>query len=250
MEFLADGLAQGQRVWYIADTDIDTCALWEELRDLDKNTTGRRRDSVRIDSARARHATTAAADPIGTIRASATVMQEALAAGFTGLRVVAESTLRLRTPEHLNAWACCELLADRYMMTLPFSAMCAYNRAELTEATIAHVACLHPTVNEGAVPFRLYSSCGAAASLSGELDLTSCDLFATALRRADLRPVDGELIIDATELDFIDHRNLFVLAAHARSCGATAVLRTGFTNSAARMAEILDVGDVRVEMSP
>ncbi|MGH3481243.1 MAG: MEDS domain-containing protein [Nocardioidaceae bacterium] len=157
-----------------------------------------------------------------------------------------KSTLRLRTPEHLNAWACCELLADRYMMTLPFSALCAYNRAELSKETIAHVACLHPTVNGGA-PFRLYSSCAAAAALSGDLDLTSCELFATALRRADLRPVDGELIIDATELDFIDHRNLLVLAAHARRCGAIAVLRTGFASSAARIVEILDVKDVRVE---
>lgn len=246
MEFLSDGLAQGQRIWYLADVDAD--ALWDELRDLDKDHAALRRDAVRIESADARYAP-AAVDPIGQVREFATVMQEALVAGFTGLRLVAESTLRLRTPELLNAWACCELLADRYMMALPFSALCAYNRTELSEATIAHVACLHPTVNGGAAPFRLYSSCGATASLSGELDLTSCELFATALRRADLRPVGGELIIDATELHFIDHRNLLVLAAHAHDCGATAVLRTGFTTSAARMVEILDVRDVRVEAS-
>ncbi|HEX2301667.1 MAG TPA: MEDS domain-containing protein [Pseudonocardiaceae bacterium] len=243
MEFLADGLAQGQRVWYTADTDPG--ALWEELRYLDK---GRRRGSVRVGPPGARDAAAPAVDPVGQVRALAAVMQETLAAGFTGLRIVTEATPQLRTPEHLNAWACCELLADRYMMALPFSAMCGYNRAELSKEAIAHVACLHPTVNAGA-PFRLYSSSGAAVSLSGELDLTSCDLFATALRRADLRPVDNELIIDATGLDFIDHRNLLILAAHARSCGATAVLRTGFTNSAARMVEILDIEDVRVEVS-
>jgi anti-anti-sigma regulatory factor len=247
MEFLADGLAQGQQVWYIAD--ISARALWDELRELDRENANRRRDSVHIEPLDARCATGAAVDPISQVRTAAMMMRDALAAGFTGIRVVTESTLHLRTPEQVNAWACCELLADRYMMTLPFSALCAYNRAELSKETIAHVACLHPTVNGGAAPFRLYSSCGAAASLSGELDLTSCDLFATALQRADLRPVDGELIIDATELDFIDHRNLLVLAAHARSCAATAVLRTGFTNSAARMVEILDVTDVRVEVS-
>lgn len=253
MEFLSDGLAQGQRVWYVADvdTEVSAGAVWDELRDMSEGngSAALRRDAVQIESAGAGQAIVTAVDPIGQVRKFATVMQEALAAGFTGLRVVSESTLRLRTPELLNAWACCELLADRYMMTLPFSALCAYNRAELGEETIAHVACLHPTVNDGAAPFRLYSSCGVTASLSGELDLTSCELFATALRRADLRPVDGELIIDATGLDFIDHRNLLVLAAHARDCGATAVLRTGVTTSAARMVEILDVRDVRVEAS-
>lgn len=246
-EFLADGLAQGQRVWYLGD--CDTAAWWDGLRDLPAADRGRAPGAVRIDSL-TDWADGVAVDPIGLVRTFAAGMQDALAAGFTGLRLVTEATLRLRTPEQLDAWACCELLADRYMMTLPFSAMCAYNRAELGEETIAQVACLHPTVNGDAAPFRLYSASGAAASLSGELDITSRDLFATALRRADLRPVGGELIIDATGLDFIDHRSLIILAAHARSCQATAVLRTGLVSSAARMVEILGLRDVRVEVSP
>lgn len=244
-EFLADGLALGQRVWYLGDCDTD--AWWDDLQNLPGLNRDRVPNAVQVDSLG--NPDTAAVDPIGQVRAFAAGMQDALAAGFTGLRLVTESTLRLRTPEQLDAWACYELLADRYMTTLPFSALCAYNRTEVSEEAIAQVACLHPTVNGDSVPFRLYSTCGAAASLSGELDATSRELFATALRRADLRPVDGELIIDATGLDFIDHRNLITLAAHARSCHATVVLRTGPATSAARIVEILGLNDVRVEVS-
>lgn len=246
-EFLADGLAQGQRVWYLGG--CDTAAWWEELRDLPDAHGAGRPGAVRVESLSEWNANGAAVDPVGQVRVFAAGMQDALAAGFTGLRLVAESTRRLRTPEQLDAWACCELLADRYMMTLPFSALCAYNRAELGEETIAQVACLHPTVNGDSAPFRLYSARGAAASLSGELDVTSHALFATALRRADLRPVDGELVIDAAGLEFIDHRSLITLARHARSCHATAVLRTGLATSAARIVEILGLTDVRVEVS-
>ena len=244
LEFLADGLTQGQRVLYLADRD--TAALRDELRDLDQTNGGRRRDAVQIESLGDRHAIGSVVDPIGEVRGFAAVTKDALAAGFTGRRVAADATPRVRTPEQLDAWACCEHLIDRCMMALPFSALCAYNRDELGAETIAQIACLHPTVNSGAASFRLYSAPGAAAALSGELDITTLDLFATALRRADLRPTDGELVIDATYLDFIDHRSLLVLAAHARRCDATAVLRTGFANIAARMVEILQIKDVRV----
>lgn len=243
LEFLADGLAQGRRVCYAANRD--TAALWDDLRDLEEITRFRP-GAVRVQSLD--DAAGAVVEPVGLVQAYAAETEDALTAGFTGLRVVVEATPLVRSPEQLDAFARFEHLIDRYMTSRPFSALCAYNRVELGKETIAQVACLHPTANAGAAPFRLHASTRAAASLGGELDLTSRDLFPMALRRVDIRPTAGELVLDATNLDFIDHRSMLALADYARSFDATVVLRTDLP-SPARIIEILDLPDMRVEPS-
>lgn len=246
LEFLDDGLAQNQRVCYTAS---DTAPIWEDLRALETNG-ARRAGAVQITSLGDRCGSGVTVDPIGQVHTYAAAIEDALAAGFAGLRIAVDATPLVRTPEQLDAFARYECLVDRYITSQPISALCAYNRAELRQEAVTQLACSHPTVNSDTVPFRLHASInGAVATLSGELDSTVRDVFATILRRADLRPTGGELIIDATELEFIDHRNLLALATHARGCAATAVLRTGFTNNAARMIEIFDLNDVRTEVS-
>jgi anti-anti-sigma regulatory factor len=244
LEFLSDGLTQGHRVCYVADGD--TAALWNDLRELDGIDDARRSGAVQVQPLGDRYATGAVMQPVAQAQAYASATEEALAAGFSGLRVAAEMTPLVRTPQQLDALARYEHLIDRYMATRPFSALCAYNQAELGEETVAQVGCLHPTVAAGAPPFRLFASTGAAVALAGELDLTCRDLFPMALQRADLQPTGGELRIEARQLAFIDHRSLLALARYARQRGATAVLQTGL-RSAARIIEVLGLQNVRVE---
>ncbi|MGH3930736.1 MAG: MEDS domain-containing protein [Pseudonocardiaceae bacterium] len=247
LEFLGDGLAQGQRVCYFADSH--TAPMWDGLRALGETNGAPRTGAVRIESLSDRYESGVMVDPVGQVLRFASAVADALAAGFTGLRVAADATPLVRTPEQLDAFARYEYLVDRYITSQPQCGLCAYNRAELGQETIAQLACMHPTVSSDTVPFRLHASASsAAATLSGELDSSVRDVFTTALRRADLRSTGGELVIDATELEFIDHRNLLALASHARGCAATAVLRTGLTNNAARMIEVLDLKDVRTEV--
>ncbi len=245
IEFLADGLAQGQRLCYLASGEVS--ALWDDLSDLDGLDQARQSDAIQVQSLGASYRSGAVIEPADQMQAFAAATDEALAAGFTGLRVAADVTPLVRTPEQLDAFARCEHLVDRYRTRRPFSALCAYNRAELGSETIAQVACMHPNANEGATPFRLHASTHAAATLGGELDLASLCLFSLALHRADLRPTGGELVIDAKGLTFIDHRGLLALAEHARCCDATAVLQTSLP-TAARIIEILDLKDVQVEV--
>ena len=94
-------------------------------------------------------------DPDAQVRAYAAATGAALAADFTGLRVVAEATPLVRTPEQLDAFARYEPMIDGYMVTHPFSAMCAYDRRILDESAIAQLACLHTSTN-APVPFRLH----------------------------------------------------------------------------------------------
>lgn len=245
MEFLADGLAQSQRVCYV--TSGDTAQWSEHLQDLDELDGLRRKDATQVLRLGEPYVGEVV-EPARQMQVFAAALEDALAAGFTGLRVAADATPLVRTSEQLDAFARWEHLVDRHMINQPFTGLCCYNRAELGQEAIAQLACLHPTVHGVAPPFRLSALTDrAAASLSGELDTTSLRLFPMALRRADLRPTDGELVIDAGELTFIDHRSLLALAEHARRWDATAVLLADLP-SAARMIDILDLEEVRVQV--
>jgi anti-anti-sigma regulatory factor len=245
MDFLADGLAQGQRVCYVASGDT---VQWSEyLRDLDKPNGARRKGAAQVLRLREVY-TDEVVEPARQMQTYAAATEDALAAGFTGLRVAVDVTPLVRTSEQLDAFARWELLADQNMIYRPFSALCGYNRAELGQEVITQLACLHPTVNGAPPQFQLHASTdSAAASLSGELDHASYELFKLALRRADLRPTGGELVIDATKLTFVDHWSLLALATHAQEYQATAVLRTG-RRAPARIIEILDLQSIRVEV--
>lgn len=187
-------------------------------------------------------------DPVAQVAAYAAATAEALAAGHTGLRVVADATSLVRTPAQLEAFARYEYRIDRYMRDHPFSALCAYNRAELGDDVVAQLACMH-TESAVAVPFRLHACPPAegAAALTGELDLAGDDLLAAALRRADL-PRGGEVVLQARGLGFADHRSLVRLHEYARSRRTTVVLR-GANGAIGRLAALLDLPLLRVEVA-
>jgi anti-anti-sigma regulatory factor len=178
----------------------------------------------------------------------ATATELAVAAGFTGLRVAADATTLVRTPEQLDAFARYEHLIDRYMLTAPFSALCAYQRTQIGEESIAALACMHPGASPNATPFWLHATAegGCAAAIGGELDLATRDLLEPALRRADLQPHDGELVIDATRLAFIDHRSLLQLAEHASTTGHRLVLRTAHPGPS-HLTKALGLTNIHVE---
>ncbi|MGM1065683.1 MEDS domain-containing protein [Saccharothrix sp. Mg75] len=245
-EFLLAGLAAGERALYIAPDAPDV--LVERVRATDALAEGLRRDAVRVASLEATYTAAAVVDPRTQVETYAAATEEALADGFTGLRVAADATSLVRTPAQLDAFARYEHLVDRYMATHPMSAMCAYDRAELGDDAIAQLACLHPEAGDGTSPFHLHAHApaGAGAVLEGELDLESHELWPLALERADVPLDGGEVVIDATDLEFIDHRGLLALADHAERRGATVVLRTRLFH-AAHLLRALDVRGVRVE---
>ena len=243
--FLAAGLAAGEQVWFVAPGTPD--ALARRLDGLPGLGDALRRGAARLVSTGHTYRADEPFDPETQVRAYAAATDAALAAGHTGLRLVAEATSLVRTPAQRDVFTRYEHLIDRYMHRRPMSAICAYDRRELGDPAVAELACMHPETNAD-VLFRLHS-CGPAegvVALAGELDPSNHRLFAAALERADLRPVDGELVVEAARLRFIDHRCLMQLRDHARRLGATAVLRTS-RSAAARLVELLDLADIRVE---
>ncbi|RZU74499.1 DcmR-like sensory protein [Micromonospora kangleipakensis] len=247
MAFLAAGLAAGERVWLAAPSTPDSLT-----RRLDGHPG--LADALRSGAARIVHVDDAyrvdeVIDPETQVRHYAAATADALADGYTGFRVVADATSLVRTPAQRDAFTRYEHLIDRYMRAHPMSAVCAYDRRELGEPAIAELACLHPETNAD-VLFRLHAADPgeAAFALVGELDPSNPRLFATALDRVDPHPVDGRLVVDGAGLQFIDHRCLIHLGEHARRRGAIAVLRTT-RSAAARLAELLELPHVRVEVT-
>ena len=74
-----------------------------------------------------------------------------------------------------RAW---EAVADRYMASMPLSAMCCYNRRELPNRILSDLACVHPVVRdaEESVKFRIFAAEERnTVLLSGEVDYFSAD---------------------------------------------------------------------------
>ncbi|MDG4801888.1 MEDS domain-containing protein [Micromonospora sp. WMMD980] len=239
------GLAAGEQVWLFGPEQPDAVA--RRLASVPGFADAWRRGTVRLFRVGEAYRHDEAVDPRSQVRAYARATTEALAAGHTGLRVLAEATDLVRTAAQREAFARYEHRVDHWIRHRPMSAVCAYDRRVLGDAAIAELACLHPETN-AEVPFRLHSGGdGAAAALAGELDAAGEHLFAVALERADPQPVAGRLVLDATNLRFVDHRALLLLRDHARRRGAVAVLRTR-RPAPARLIELLGLTDVRVEV--
>ncbi|MEU4769665.1 MEDS domain-containing protein [Actinosynnema sp. NPDC023794] len=243
-EFLADGLEQGYRVCYVAPGDAE--ALVEDLRGIDGLGRALREGAAQVVSVDATYAIDAVVEPEAQVRAYAAATEAAVTDGFAGLRVVAEATPLVRTPRQLAAFTRYEHLMDHYMADHPFSAMCAYSVAEVGDSAFAQLACLHPNTNAQWPGFRLHAAGDHVTALGGEVDTATGDLFAQALDRVDLRLRDGELVLDATGLTFLDHGGLLRLANHAAHRGAPLAIRASWPGLG-RLVELLELPDVRVD---
>jgi anti-anti-sigma regulatory factor len=245
VEFLAEGLVQGNRVRYAGDSDVAT--LRTHVEALYRLPPGRRPGAVEVLSVQGITAgPEACVDGATLVAQYAADTRGALADGYTGLRVAADSTVLVGTAEQLDAFARYEHLVDRYMTGAPFTGMCGFQRTALGDAAVTQLACLHPAGSAEQAPFRVHACRDADVAVSGELDLTTVDLFATTMDRTAPYDTSGELVVDATGLDFADHRNLLVLEQVARRHGRSIVLRT-VRRWPERLVAALELTRVRVE---
>lgn len=175
------------------------------------------------------------------------IPEQAIANGYTGFRAVSDVTPLARTPEQRDTLTHLEFLVDRQMAVHPFSALCAYDLNAL--GTAAHeLVCLHPFVGTGSVLFRLYADPGANLdfALSGELDTSTDKVFDIALQRLWPLMSGRTLRIGADGLEFISHRQLYLLDEGARAHKCKAVLSTS-QPAVAQLIELLDLSHARLD---
>jgi anti-anti-sigma regulatory factor len=151
-------------------------------------------------------------DPSGQVDYYRAATSAAVAAGYQGLRVVADATPLVRTPSQLRQFLRYEHLVDHMMVGEPFSAMCGYDATQLDTVAIDQLACLHPHSTGHDPSCHLSANRDGTAHLTGETDGTTCDMLADLCDA--IWPADG-LVIDLGEVAFIDHRSLLALDATA-----------------------------------
>jgi anti-anti-sigma regulatory factor len=186
----------------------------------------------------------------GGVAGYAAALQDAFAAGCTGLCVVAELTECATASEtERAALARWEHLTGRWQSTRPVSSVCAYDGRRLRSDQAADVACLHPRVRAAwpVTPFRLFFRDGELA-VAGEVDAFSAPLLVRALSRVEA-PAGTQVVIDASELRFVNHRGLLgFVDGLARRCRVAVTLRRA-PEVVVRLHRMLELDDAEVRVA-
>ena len=188
-------------------------------------------------------------DPRRSVAARVEEVEEALTAGFTGLRIVADATAVVRRPEQVDAFARYEYLLEQAMTTLPASALCAQDRAGVDRDSALALACLHPATGPDPTPFNLYAGQSAGFSLAGQLDVASRELMTHTIARIESYLSGPRLVVDGTNLEFIDHRAMLELANLAQRIGAEGLVLQTNLRGAIRLGEVLGDDRIAVEVA-
>jgi anti-anti-sigma regulatory factor len=233
--FFAAGLRAGCRVAYAGLGDEEgSRADLAGLPDLDRRLAD---GSVRILSLQDVYGDAHPVDRDRVVGLYAAATEQALADGFRGLRIGADGSELVRSPAHLDALARYEFLADRYMADHALSALCGY-RLDLGHEIVDELALLHATGSSGGTGCTLFGCADGAIGLGGQYDPTSITVLRRLLTRIRAGVDDGTIVIDVADVDYVDHRLLRTLSAHAREQGVALSLRSA-PPLAARLMELL-----------
>jgi anti-anti-sigma regulatory factor len=246
--FLADGLLAGERLLYVAP--LGPAELAARVAPLGLGPDAEREGALVL------RTTSEFFDPeprgagSGPMRALEGLCAQALADGYAGLRMVLDATALVANRSfYLHHLRHEHLTEQRMARGLRLTAMCAYNRRVLGDGGIADVAALHPLVHGPAVlaERRLFAD-GDRLVLTGNVHAGSCPQMRRLLGTTRL---DGPVVLDVSELDFIDARGLHTLLRWGERLAASGGSLTivGATPWMSRAWEALDFPEMRgVEM--
>ena len=248
-EYVADSLDRGHWIQYVGDASHDE--LRDELAALPVGDRLMARGGwgvSAVDDFYRYRGDDRVVDPQRSVAVRVEDVERALAAGFTGLRIVADATVVVRRPEQVDAFARYEYLLEQAMTTLPASALCAHDRGRVDRDSAAGLACLHPVTGPDPTPFNLYAEAGADFSLAGHLDGGCRDLMALTLARIESYLAGSQLVVNGGNLEFIDHRAMLDLADLAERIGADRVVLQTNLRCAKRISDVLGDDRIAVEV--
>jgi hypothetical protein len=161
--FLAEGAARGERVMYVAqDPDpMDMAGIAD----------GCGPGALIVTSIAEVYGAGCIVDPERQHAVYTAAAEDALAAGFSGIRVAAENTPLVADEERLAAWLRWEVVADRMLSEYQITALCAFDQEQVDVSTLRRIAALHPLSSaSGPMPqYRLFSAAGDVRA-EGQLD--------------------------------------------------------------------------------
>lgn len=185
-------------------------------------------------------------DPAAQLAIFEQQLDGALAAGHTGLCVVADnSRLVDGSDEQFAAWLAWEATTEWLQAHRPVTGVCYFDRQTVPSDRLADLAAIHPVLSTDfeKPSFQLFVDDDAVAVVC-ELD-TSC---AEQLRRVfSSLPKRPDLVLDFSGVEFIDHRALLILNEVAGAGDGLAV--RGAKPIVQRIWRFLDVARPALEFS-
>jgi hypothetical protein len=203
--WIADGLRAGQRALYVAEGSVEQLAA--ELAAVPHVSEAIASGAVMVVPSTELYDLSTPIDADAQLALYAGVVDQALADGYTGLRVAADITPLVLDPSRHEAHVHWEQVADRYMTDHPLAPICMYDSRRVDG--VSAIASVHPLQGPSEPLFALYGVGPTRAALYGEIDCFGTDTFAAVLRGL---PATDE-VMELAGLSFVDGRAVATINA-------------------------------------
>ena len=203
LSFLEDGLRLGQRAMYASDASADD--LRRELDPIGALDDLIAAGTLELISLTERYRAGRVAGPRAQAEAYAEAAMQAVADGYTGLRVAADATSLVLDADARREFVEYEHRVDRLMAEgLPFSAMCGYDRRRMDADAVDTLVCIHPVSRAGDDLFHISALPDGRIALEGDLDLRHADRFELLLDIAVGTLEEQPVVVDCRDLSVGD----------------------------------------------
>ncbi|HEX5204229.1 MAG TPA: MEDS domain-containing protein [Actinoplanes sp.] len=223
LDYTVAGLARRERVWVLTAGDQPTAAIGDDLRaaglPLDDLVD---RGMLVLGSAVEAYREDDAGRQLDRVAEAA---RSAVAEGFAGLRVYAETQPLLGRPGAVAAWPALELRADLLIKRIPLTAVCAYDARRWARRDLLLAASVHSRRTPDHRAFSLHGGRDGAMRLSGDVDFLAADqVYRLLVEAAPGRPTAVLDVSGVTLIDVKAARGIgLACEAIAARCGPTVV---------------------------
>lgn len=234
--FLAEGAARGERLMYVsADPDSGTAAWLARVA-------GPR--AVQVTTIADVYGDSGIVDAPSQRATFARALAEALAEGYSGIRVAADNTPLVADSKRLAAWIRWEIVADRFMSENPVTGLCAFDQEQVDVDRLRHLSTLHPLspVTSPVPQFRLFADSGDLR-IEGEIDSSAVSQLRLAL---DILPPGTGVLVDLATATLRSHKALTALRRLSDADVAVTILgEAAMTTALSAGAAYLDLATAR-----
>ncbi len=219
--FLAEGASLNERLMYVAE-DPDISGFGEWTAPLYPGT-------LTAASIAEVYGESGIVDAPRQRATFAQVLTEALADGYSGIRVAADNTPLVLDHERLESWVRWEIVADHFMSENEVTGLCAFDGGRVDLNTLGNLETLHPVsmAERPTPPFRLFNDDGILR-LEGDVNTFAVGKVFLALQHL---PPATRVVVDLATTEIVSKdmlselRRLCETGVSVTVQGATDIIR-------------------------